>query len=486
MPEGSLLRKILPPLAGAVAVLTLVVMTVGIAYMRRAVLERARLRAVTLSSIERDSLERLMRAGDHRDLQDLVDALARHPDVAAVRILRANGMVHASSHRADIGRPAGAHATQAAPSGDVMEAAIGGPVELPHHAVHTVQPFPNRPACEQCHDASARVIGFLDLDIAVNPHVTGLTAFAGLSAVLGLLYLIAVVGVAAPLVAVVVGRPVRRLMGAMERLEAGDLEVKVAPSGTRELDAVFTGFNRMVDRLRQGRAAEEEARRLALERVEQLASVGELAAGLAHEIRNPLSGVKAVLEVVARDTDDVARRAVLRDAAGELSRIDQIVRDLLQYARPKRPIPSAFDLNALVHDALTLMLPAASASAHEVQSELAASLPLVFGDAGQVRQVLVNLLLNARQAAGPDGHVVVTTGSDVDGVWCCVRDSGPGIPADRAEAIFKPFVTTKARGTGLGLPISRRMVELQGGSLRLDNPGAPGASFTMTLPGVLA
>ena len=110
-------------------------------------------------------------------------------------------------------------------------------------------------------------------------------------------------------------------------------------------------------------------------------------------------------------------------------------------------------------------------------------LPAVVGDADMVRQVLVNLLLNAQQAVAATGaEFSMTTGHDGQRAWCRVRDNGPGVPVDRAASLFQPFVTTKTRGTGLGLAISRRIVELQSGQLMLDNPGEPGASFTFTLP----
>jgi len=262
----------------------------------------------------------------------------------------------------------------------------------------------------------------------------------------------------------------------------------VAPSGTKEIDGVIEGFNRMVEQLRHGRAAEEEARRLHLERVEQLAAVGELAAGLAHEIRNPLSGVKAVVEVLAQEPAfDDTRKAVLRDAAGELSRMDQIVRDLLQYARPRVPSVAAFDLNAVARDTATLTLAPAVGKGATVTLELAADLPDALGDTDMVRQVLVNLLLNALQAvpAPEQAHVTVTTGAHDGLVWCRIRDSGPGVPATRAETVFKPFVTTKTRGTGLGLSISRRLLELQGGRLNLENPGETGAAFRLSVPALL-
>jgi C4-dicarboxylate-specific signal transduction histidine kinase len=106
------------------------------------------------------------------------------------------------------------------------------------------------------------------------------------------------------------------------------------------------------------------------------------------------------------------------------------------------------------------------------------------GDADMVRQVLVNLLLNSQQAiqASTVAEFTLTTGHDQDRAWCRVRDNGPGVPLAKAASVFQPFVTTKTRGTGLGLSISRRVMELQSGQLTLDNPGEPGASFTLTLP----
>jgi len=108
----------------------------------------------------------------------------------------------------------------------------------------------------------------------------------------------------------------------------------------------------------------------------------------------------------------------------------------------------------------------------------------VLADADMVRQVIVNLIINALQAIEglPDGRVVLSAGLRDGQAACSVRDNGPGVPADRAEAVFRPFMTTKPRGTGLGLATSRRLVELQGGRLWTENPGAPGACFTFTLP----
>lgn len=481
----SLVRQLLPPLAVAVTAITLVVLLVGLMVVRWAVLDQARRRAQGISSSSRQTFERIMRSEPHKDLQGFTRDIARNPDVAAIRILKPDRRVRTSSIPSDVGRDAGAHGLQVVQAGDLIAPTLSGE-DISRPVVHLVQPLLNERSCQRCHDSEQSVLGFLDTDVAVNPHTTGLATFGTLGVVLGLFYVIAVGGVATPLIHRVVGRPVRLLIDSMARVQAGDFSVHVKPSGTAEIDEITSGFNQMVEQLRRGQAAEEETRRLQLERVEQLAVVGELAAGLAHEIRNPLSGVKTVLEVVAEEsgTDNPSRRAILRDASAELFRIDQIVRDLLEYARPKPPEFTTFDLNEVARETVAFTTAKAVAAGAKVTTRLAPHLPVAFGDPAMVRQVLVNLLLNALHAAAePDtAEIELATGTADRFIWCRVRDNGPGVPVERAESIFRPFVTTRTKGTGLGLAISQRLVQLQGGRLTLDNPGRHGASFSFTVP----
>jgi signal transduction histidine kinase len=218
--------------------------------------------------------------------------------------------------------------------------------------------------------------------------------------------------------------------------------------------------------------------------VEQLATIGEMAASLAHEIRNPLSGTKAAVDVLAGQERDEEPKRILRHVSEELGRVDSVVRQLLNFAKPKAPVLARVDLRGLLHDAVMLTRPKAATQGAllEVLGETGAG--DVLADADMVQQVVVNLLLNALQATEglPAPSVVISTGLLDGQASCSVRDNGPGVPADRADAIFRPFVTTKPRGTGLGLATSRRLVELQGGRLWLENPGEPGARFTFTLP----
>lgn len=480
MSKHSLFRRLIPPLVVVIGILTAIITWVGTVRMNVALADRARRRADSLAASEHDSLLRLMRSGDHRDLQAALEPLGRNPDVAALRLLGPDGRILASSRAAERGGVLGDHLAQRGSGGDLL-AGDAGPDVHRRGVIHVTRPFLNDSGCQSCHGTGGPVIAWLDLDVDVNEHAIGFATFTTLSAALGAFYLLAAIAILVPGLSAIVVRPLRRLTDAMRQVRDGDLAVSVAPAGTREIDTVVGGFNRMVVDLRNARASEEEARRLQLERVEQLAVVGELAAGLAHEVRNPLSGVKAVLDVLERESGDPSRRDVLRDASGELVRIDQILRELLQFARPKPPALVPFDLDALVRNAVALTVPA-DADAPRIRCEIDGALPAAMGDAGQVRQVLVNLLLNAQHASGETGEVVISTGRHDGQLWCRVRDTGAGVPAEKAETIFRPFVTTKTRGTGLGLSISRRIVELHGGRLALDNPGEPGASFTFTLP----
>jgi len=240
----------------------------------------------------------------------------------------------------------------------------------------------------------------------------------------------------------------------------------------------------MVARLRRARQVEEDAQRSHMARVEQLATFGEMAASLAHEIRNPLSGAKAAIDVLAGEEQAEEPRRILRHVSQELARVDGVVRQLLNFARPKTPVLARVDLRALLDDAVMLTRPRAAGQGAVLEIEGGAEPRDVLADADMVRQVILNLLINALHVAEgvPDARVVLSTGVRDGQATCSVRDNGSGVPADRAEAIFRPFMTTKPRGTGLGLATSRRLIELQGGRLWLENPGAPGACFTFTLP----
>jgi PAS domain S-box-containing protein len=218
-----------------------------------------------------------------------------------------------------------------------------------------------------------------------------------------------------------------------------------------------------------------------LTRQAALARVGQMAAVLAHEIRNPLAGIKGAIEVImSRRKADDAERPIMRDIVSRIESLGELLNDLMVFARPRPPSFAEVSVAALVHDAITLVKRDPVAGAVEMLAEgddVTASV-----DAALIRATLLNLLLNAAQAMAGRGRIVISQVRDGDRVALHVRDTGPGVPADLREQIFEPFFTTKARGGGLGLSIARRTAELHGGTLTLACPEDGGTIVSLTLP----
>jgi len=235
-----------------------------------------------------------------------------------------------------------------------------------------------------------------------------------------------------------------------------------------------------------------------LQERDRLTALGQMAAGLAHEVKNPLGAIKGAAQLLAEPSDGRPLDPTTSEFVGiiveEVDRLDRVVRSVLDYGRPSQGNPGTVDVNAAVRRTLQV-LGSSRANAVRFELETDEELPPVRADEEQLRQVLMNLVQNAEEAMGGAGEVTVTTrrrpGPPRQGgqgfVEVSVRDRGPGVPRELSEQLFVPFFTTKPRGTGLGLAISQRMVEAMGGRIELSSPPrAPGegggAVFTVVLP----
>lgn len=414
---------------------------------------------------------------DRAHLQTSLERLNVSPDIDTARIISLSGRVRYSSKPNEVGQLMPVHLTPMLDVNDVLETVEGRPDVLRGSG-----PIHNQARCAPCH-GDQPVIAFADVDISMSRQTAGMKTWGTMAVVAAISQFVVIAAGVALILGVVVVRPIRRLSASMSQVQHGNLEVKAVQAGTREIDRLVSGFNDMVARLRHARSIEQESQRNHMARVEQLATLGEVAASLAHEIRNPLAGTKAAIDILASEEKAEEPKRILRHVSEEMKRVDGVVRQLMNFAKPKTPVLTTVDLRTLMDDAILLSRPRAAAQGATLQLQRPAEALEVQADADMVLQVLVNLIINAIQATHgmTDARVDVSTLMNGQMMACTVRDNGPGVPADRAEAIFRPFVTTKREGTGLGLATSRRLIELLGGRLRLDNPGQPGASFTFTL-----
>jgi PAS domain S-box-containing protein len=212
-----------------------------------------------------------------------------------------------------------------------------------------------------------------------------------------------------------------------------------------------------------------------------LARLGEMAAVVAHEVKNPLAGIRGALQVLAGRMPDGSRdRAIFAEVLARLDSLNDIVQDLLVFARPRELQLAPVALAELVEETAALLAKdAAHAGARILVS---GDRPIVRADREQLRTVFLNLLLNAAQASGAASDVVVTIALADAVCRVAIADHGPGIPADIRDKVFEPFFTTKHRGTGLGLPTARRVIDQHQGTITLDCPATGGTVVTVTLP----
>jgi signal transduction histidine kinase len=295
---------------------------------------------------------------------------------------------------------------------------------------------------------------------------------------------VAICAVSMFVLAYLVQRPMVELQEKMEKVSEGNLDVAVSFSQRNdEIGDLGRNFNHMMEQLRESREEIEHLHHTQISRAEHLATLGEMATGLAHEIRNPLAGIAGVIEIIGRDLPSTSpARAVVKDVRLEIAQINRILTDLLETARPHPPQICRSNLNTTVEH--TVMLARQQVLSRPIKIELqgAPDLPEVEHDSDQIHQVLLNLLLNAVQAMEDGGTVRVEIGSREGYASVVVSDTGRGIPAQLLSNIFRPFFTTKGNGTGLGLSLARRIVEEHHGRIEVSSVVGKGSRFEVLLP----
>lgn len=295
--------------------------------------------------------------------------------------------------------------------------------------------------------------------------------------------LIVVVGVSATALvfraSTIFTSPITHMMSVIKRVKRGNFDERMAVSGEDELAEMASAFNRMTDIIQRNKEIESN-----LAQQGKMASLGVLSSGVAHEINNPLGvilGYAGYLE--SKMSEDDPNYQYIHEIKRESKRCKKIVQDLLSYARTPRPTLEPTNLNDLLQQIVDFAANHTDMRGITINTALASNLPLVELDGDQMRQVTINLILNAGGSMPDGGNLVVRTEAvDADHVRISFSDNGCGIPAESLEKIFEPFYTTKALGTGLGLAITRQIIEQHHGEIHIDSEVGKGTCVTVTLP----
>jgi signal transduction histidine kinase len=281
-----------------------------------------------------------------------------------------------------------------------------------------------------------------------------------------------------------------------QRITVGDLEQTVPVEGPREIADLAGSFNVMTAALRQS-WREREAHILALQqtneelrqtqneliRSEKMASVGHLAAGMAHEIGNPLGAVVGYLEFLKGESSPALLKQIVERALAETGRIDCLVRELLDYAAPAGSETQEFDPIEALTEAKKILLHQGAFDGLQLDDCLPQALPATIMVRHRLVQVFINLLLNARDASSAGGSIRLSAGEEGRLVWLAVGDDGSGMDSNALSHIFDPFYTTKApgKGRGLGLAVCQRVVGEAGGQIEVWSAPGTGSAFRVWL-----
>lgn len=520
--SGSIGVKLFGLLAVALVVAFGVVGFANVRLHRKHLESTTQQAAERVSDIIKRSTEHYMLANDRDAIYYTIQTIADEPGIRRVRIFNQEGQISFSTENGE----AGTHVDKKAEACYACHAQSEPLTHLDRpdkvrifrsggeRLIGVITPIPNSPECSNAschaHPAEQKVLGVLDTTLSLAKADEDIAASS--------LAMFVQVGVAICVVSVIVAlfvwrfvhQPVRRLRLATERLGEGELGYELEVRSHDELGALSRSFNQMSRRLAEADdqlrswnrtlehrvdAKSEELRRAHehMLQAEKLTSLGKMAAVVAHEINNPLSGILTYARLMRKwieRGDDLSMRAPdMRESLelieSESRRCGAIVKDLLSFARATPMNVQPVDVNAILRQCVRLVDHKLELSAIALRDELSEEMPRIEGDPGQLEQLLLALVMNAIEAMGRDGVLRLATGRAGDEhVFVTIEDNGSGIPEALMPRLFEPFVTTKQdrSGTGLGLAISKRIVDNHGGTISVNSTPGRGTAFTITLP----
>ncbi len=429
-------------------------------------------RASLFTEMTKNSLTASIAEKDHKNFKRFLEPLVSS-EILKIRLLGLDGTVIGSSDDSELGTivPINESTVQNTDRGSAFRVNI---------------PIYNERPCLQCHWGQTDVVAILSVDSSIGKVLENFDKVERNSLISFAAALVALSVLLGAMTVLLVTRPVKGIIRTMQRARDGDLKVRYLTSRTDEIGSLAENLNAMLFELDKTREELLKCHESDMQKAEKMATVGELAAAIAHDIKNPLAGISGAIQVFAEDfPKDDPRRNIIDEILREIARLDRSVKDLLSYARPPEPHFVKASIMPIIERVVRLVSGQCRQQGIEIDVEPSNDAIDIDVDPEQIQQVFLNIILNSVQSMSEGGGKIkirTSINSETGMAEVSFRDTGPGIPEPIIKNIFKPFFTTKHTGTGLGLAISKNTVEKHGGTILVDSRLGVGTVFRVLFP----
>jgi signal transduction histidine kinase len=441
--------------------------------------------AALVGSLTKSSVFFLKKCGRVEDAQAGIHELsATTSGVKGIRILTPDGKIFASTHADERGTELPEADRNTIRTLVAERRARQNLIQKSQYSVRSYMLVENEPDCYACHGTGRRVNGVLEVDFDYHEasDIIWKSQWKGIvPAVLSLGVLIFII---LRLFERLINRPISVLKEKMQKVQDGDLTVRLEAPKNDELGSLAVSFNLMVERLKAAMREIEVLYHQRIDRAEHLAAFGELAAGLAHEVKNPLSGMKGALEIIAQNTPPAdPQKEIFQEMLFQIDKLISIIQDFLNFARPKPPFFSRVAPGLFVENAIRLAKTQLGGKDIRFHFRPLKRDIRVCLDADRLQEVILNLLLNSISAIDQRGQISVSLRVLSDrALFIFVTDDGRGIQEAHLSQIFSPFFSTRSNGTGLGLSICKKILEAHRGTISVSSREGKGTTFILRLP----
>jgi hypothetical protein len=434
------------------------------------------------ATLVQEYLEGVMLSDRHTEVERFLDKLKSSQEIYRGRVIDLTGKIIFSTDTQEVKQATLTTPPELFRGDDIL---YGTREEDGQRLAVAMKPVSRGVNCQRCHQTGPTYIGAIVLEKSMEPAEASVASNRNLLIAYGLV-IFALVGVVLWLLIVrLVTQPVSNVLQQMRLVQAGDLTARAGTETKDQIGQLAQGFNSMVSSLENTTSELRESHNRQIQQAGKLASIGELASGIAHEIRNPLAGIGAAVEVLAETNGNGEHKEIVGEIRKQITRLNTTLRELLDFSRQREPEIAPCAVCEIVKPMLSLIRPDAQKQHIEIVEECGSELPALCADAQQVQQAVLNILLNAVQAM-PNGGTLTVRAEALEKVLIpghgqairiTVHDTGVGIPRENQQKIFSPFFTTKHRGTGLGLAITRTIVEKHRGTIAVESELGRGSTF---------